>query len=428
MENFISGYPCNEEAQGRAITKVLGPELAAFFFEKFLENFFTAGDADYLASLGVNHVRIPLNYRHFEGDSEPMVIRESGYRHLDRAVNLLSERGIYSIIDLHALPGYQNQDWHSDNPTHKAFFWQHRHFQDRAVNLWENIARRYRDNPWVAGYNPINEPGDPTGEAVAAFYERVVGAIRAVDSDHLIFLEANRYSLDTDIFDGVLPGVVYSIHDYPGPGQVEGGPYPGVTAGRHYDKSVVEGDVVRRIQFMIDSEVPVWVGEFGPVYTGDPEKDEMRYRLLCDQIEIYEKYGASWALWTYKDIGIMGPVFAKPDSPYVRRIRPFLEKQDRLGAGGWKTLDTNIRSFMGPLEELFAREFPGYDPFPFGAVWQIRRLIRGILLSEPFLREWSELFRGATEDDIEEMMESFRFENCAVRTGLEDVLIEACRG
>ena len=27
-------------------------------------------------------------------------------------------KGVYSIIDLHALPGSQNQHWHSDNPTH----------------------------------------------------------------------------------------------------------------------------------------------------------------------------------------------------------------------------------------------------------------------------------------------------------------------
>ena len=42
-------------------------------------------------------------------------------------------------------------------------FWQHKHFQDRAVWLWENLADRYKDNPWVAGYNLLNEPSDPSG-------------------------------------------------------------------------------------------------------------------------------------------------------------------------------------------------------------------------------------------------------------------------
>ena len=34
---------------------------------------------------------------------------------------------------------------------------------------------------------------------------------------------------------------------------------------------------------------PVETGEFGPVYTGDPERDEQRYRLLEDQLEIFAR-------------------------------------------------------------------------------------------------------------------------------------------
>jgi len=66
--------------------------------------------------------------------------------HLDRAIDLCAAQGIDTIIDLHALPGYQNGDWHADNPTHKALFWQHKHFQDRTVGIWEAIARP----SWVA--------------------------------------------------------------------------------------------------------------------------------------------------------------------------------------------------------------------------------------------------------------------------------------
>jgi hypothetical protein len=41
----------------------------------------------------------------------------------------------YTVIDMHAVPGCQNQDWHSDNPTPVAAFWQHPHFQDGPVHL-----------------------------------------------------------------------------------------------------------------------------------------------------------------------------------------------------------------------------------------------------------------------------------------------------
>jgi len=76
---------------------------------------------------------------------------------------------IYTILDLHAVPGTQNPDWHSDNVTNHAAFWDHKDHQDRVVWLWREIARRYRDNPWVAGYNPINEPCDPLHYRLPAF-------------------------------------------------------------------------------------------------------------------------------------------------------------------------------------------------------------------------------------------------------------------
>jgi aryl-phospho-beta-D-glucosidase BglC (GH1 family) len=67
MENFITGYPSAESLQRRALFKVLGEENYARFFSRLLDVFFTDEDAAFLASLGVNCVRLPVNYRHFEG-------------------------------------------------------------------------------------------------------------------------------------------------------------------------------------------------------------------------------------------------------------------------------------------------------------------------------------------------------------------------
>jgi endoglucanase len=64
---------------------------------------------------------------------------------------------------------------------------------------------------------------------------------------------------------------------------------------------------------------------------GDPESHATRYEILRDQLEIYTRYGVSWAIWTYKYIGLQGVVYASPDSPWVERIRPVLQKKARLG-------------------------------------------------------------------------------------------------
>ena len=425
MENFITGYPANEEAQREAVREVLGEEKCELFFDRFLEYFFAAEDALFIKSLGLNCLRLPVNYRYFEDDVEPFVIKEEGFEHLDRVIRLCAEEEIYTVIDLHALPGYQNQDWHSDNPTHKALFWRHKHFQDRAVNLWEAIADRYKDNPWVAGYNPINEPGDVEEKMVMPVYERLYEAIRAVDPEHMIFLEGNRYSQDFHMFGEPWDNVVYSNHDYALPGFVDGGSYPGNSRDEYVDREVLEETFLKRSEYMLEHEVPIWVGEFGPVYPPEePEGHATRYQVLRDQLEIYDKHEVSWSIWLYKDIGLQGVVHTDPDSPWMERIRPFLEKKARLGVDAWGSLDTHVRHIMEPVEQTFAEEFPNFNPFPFGSGWLIDRLVRHVLLAEPMVEEFGACFEGMSETEIDDMMQSFSFENCLQREELSNILAE----
>ncbi len=422
MENFITGYPGNEEAQRDAIRAVLGPEKYERFFDRFLACFFTADDAKFIQSLGLNLLRLPVNYRHFEDDMAPFEIKESGFKHLDRVIQLCADHGIYTIIDLHALPGYQNQHWHSDNPTHQALFWKHKHFQDRAVHLWERFAQRYRDNGWVAGYNLINEPADPTEQMLMPVYRRLYDAIRAIDPDHLIFLEGNRYSLDFHMFGEPWPNVVYTNHDYALPGFIDGGPYPGVSRGQYVDRDSLEQTFRNRSTYMLEHKTPIWVGEFGPVYTGDPQADAMRYQLLKDQLEIYKRYNASWAIWTYKDIGLQGIAYAAPDSKWMERIRPILERKARLGVDAWGGRDTEVQHIVAPIEQTFQHEFPDYHPFPFGPKRHIAQLVRHMLLAEPLVDVFAACFKDVTEQEIDELMQSFEFKNCVQRTELAQLL------
>jgi aryl-phospho-beta-D-glucosidase BglC (GH1 family) len=422
MENFITGFPANENAFRQVVYRALGEDKADFLFDRYLEYFFTEEDARFIRSLGLNLVRLPFNYRHFEDDMNPAVIREAGLKHLDRVIKICADHEIYTILDLHAAAGYQNQDWHSDNPSQQAFFWQHKHFQDRAVWLWEIIAERYKDNPWVAGYDPLNEPSDPSGVLLDSFYQRVVAAIRAIDPDHIIFLEGNCYSRDFSMFGPPLPNVVYTTHDYAAPGFIHGGSYPGFTRGEYFDTQVLRKKLITTCQYMLKNETPIWVGEFGPVYTGIPEYDAMRYKILEDQLSFYEELGASWCLWTYKDLGLQGLVSLLPDSKWIRKIQPILEKKAILGVDSWGGLDNNVRHILEPIEQTFAEFFPNYKPFPFDAKWQINRTVRHILLAEPLIEDFYPLLQGLTFDEIDELMASFQYKNCSPRQELIQII------
>src|SRR5436190_8766663 len=178
MENFINGYPANEETMREGLRQVLGDKKYNLYFDAVYKNYFTEPDAAYIQSMGLNLVRIPINYHLFEDDMNPGVIKEEAFDYLDSVIEICARHRIYTIIDLHALPGSQNQHWHSDNPTHVASFWIHKDFQDRALHLWEVIAERYKDQPWIAGYDLINEPADPTKEKLFPYYKRLRDAIQ----------------------------------------------------------------------------------------------------------------------------------------------------------------------------------------------------------------------------------------------------------
>ncbi|MCG5214098.1 cellulase family glycosylhydrolase [Streptosporangium sp. KLBMP 9127] len=420
MENFITGYPANEGTMRTAVREVLGEERYELFFDRLLTAFFGERDAELLAGMGVNCVRIPINYRHFESDERPMEIIEDGFRHLDRVIDLCAAEGIYSVIDLHALPGSQNQHWHSDNPTHIAAFWQHRHFQDRVVHLWEAIADRYRDHPWVAGYNPVNEPGDPSGKVIGPFYDRLVKAVRDADPGHVLFMDGNTYSTDFSVFREVYANTVFVCHDYALAGFAHGGPYPGHTRGEWCDRAQLEQAFEKRTRFQRETGTPLWVGEFGPVYTGDPVVDAQRYQILADQLDIYDAHDAGWSIWTYKDVGLQGLVHAT--GPYLERFGPFIEKKRRLGADRWGSTMEESSGVLGPLHEMLETEFPAWHPYPWGARYQIDDLIRHVLIAQALVPEYAELLRGLPDEELLALADSFALPACTRRQPLIDLL------
>ncbi|MFI0350787.1 glycoside hydrolase family 5 protein [Actinomadura sp. 9N407] len=427
MENFITGYPATETLMRRAVRGVLGEDRYHRFFDRLLTAFFGDDDAAYLASLGLNCVRLPLNYRHFEDDRAPFKILEAGFEQLDRVIDTCARHGVYSVLDLHAAPGAQNHHWHSDNPSHIPAFWEHAHFQDRVVNLWQVIADRYAGHPWIAGHNLLNEPADPTGEIIGPFYARLVDAVREADPRHTLFLDGNTYSTRFDMFGEPWENTIYTCHDYALAGFVYGGPYPGRTEGVWVDRGQLEEKFLERTAYQRRTGTPIWVGEFGPVYTGDPERDAQRYRILRDQLDIYDAHDAGWSLWTYKDVGLQGLVHTAADSPYTRRFGAFQDKKARLGADHWGSTDDGVRHLTEPVHAFMAEEYPDFDPYPFGRRKFTDDLLRHILFAQPLTVEYAELFRGLDDGELDALADSFSFSSCTRREPLADLLTERCR-
>ncbi|MCC7371871.1 MAG: glycoside hydrolase family 5 protein [Chloroflexi bacterium] len=438
MEDFINGYPGSEHGLRSAITSMLGTAKAEFFFERLLDHFFTEDDVVFMKQCGATVVRLPLNYRHFEQDRAPFQYVEDGFKRLDRAIRWCAKYGLYVILDLHAVQGWQNTDWHSDNANRHSLFWQHPHFQDRWVALWEQFARRYRDEEYVAGYNVMNEPVSnvsdgrlsddytPDWPNINRLYRRVVDAIRAIDPDHIIFLEGDYYSR---LFDGLeapfAPNLVYSSHNYTRAG-FGPGPYPGELIGGYWDRAyqIERVDEAEGTVFSKRHNVPLWVGEFGSIYNGPPDENPYRMQAMADQIDIFNERGIHWTTWVYKDVGVMGWVHLDPRSEYMQRLKPVHEAKRQLAVDFWMQWlpSTPAKDLVRELARLAENAIDDPSVDPAGAERYLGQAALAGHIAALMQPAYARRFEGLSESEIDRALESFAFKQCLPREELLAVL------
>lgn len=143
-----------------------------------------------LKELGFNCVRFYLNYGLFERDSKPYVYSQSGWDWLDKNIEWAGKQGIRLILNMHyPQGGYQSFGGGMQ-------LWQDPECQKRLAALWQEIARRYKDEPVIMGYGLLNEPTvsklDTLEKSFAQWTKlarELASSIREVDTNHVLFVE-----------------------------------------------------------------------------------------------------------------------------------------------------------------------------------------------------------------------------------------------
>jgi len=433
MEDFINGYPGTESGLRRMLAEEIGVSKSELFFESLLDKFFGEKDIVFIKETGANCVRIPLNYRHFESDDKPFEYKAAGFKRLDETIALCEKHGLYVILDLHAVAGWQNCHWHSDNERGLALLWTHEHFKERMIAFWEEMARRYKNSTTVAGYNLVNEPscGNVSGEhgfdfyecyqsdwdAINSLYKRLVKAIRAIDNKHIIFLEGDYYSrLFSGLDEPFDDNLVYSSHNYIAPGYGPGA-YPGYYGKTYWDKNKVKADFLNQegTKFAKQHQVPLWVGEFGSQYHGSEADLPSRIASINDQISLYNDMDVHWTTWTYKDPGIMGWVCFDPESEYMKIIAPIQQMKKDMGAENFVALYEGqskgkeiARTLSDYILDASGNTDLNYDSNAYTMNYTVLTGYAAATLQRTYVK----LFNGYSEDDIERITDAFAFENC----------------
>lgn len=277
------------------IESLCGSEYASSFWERYEKNYITCADIEWIASLGFNSVRLPINARRlfrFEGQKAAFVAKT--LKHVDNLIDWCREYGVYVILDMHAAPGGQTGQNIDDSENDQPELFINPLYQDQLCAAWELLAARYANEPVVAAYDLLNEPlpdfFHQYNDGVLPLYRRLIAQIRAIDPHHMIMLEGAHWATDFTVLDDMpraeaADNIALQFHRY----------------WSAPDEESLEG-----YQAVADRlNVPLYLGESG-------ENNLEWYTAmfpLCDRLDI------GWSFWSYKKMNCKNsPVsFARPE-------------------------------------------------------------------------------------------------------------------
>jgi endoglucanase len=271
----------------------------------FRDNWITTRDWDQLQAFGFNVVRLPILWSVIEDEKKPKTLRADAWKYLDWSIAEAKKRGIYVILDLHGAHGGQTPNDHTGCAGQNKY-WTDAEAQERTKWLWQQIATKYRDEPVVAAYDPLNEPWGSTAEAMVARVEDLYKTIRAIDDKHIVLLPSHYGSIDaygSPTAKG-FTNVAFEIH-----------PYPGLFGDRPGDSPYMvhrdwlrcgqsgTGGVCAYNKQVSDLKVPLLVGEFQPWQGAGLDLGGQIGRATYDT---YASYGWASTSWTYKLVSPAG--------------------------------------------------------------------------------------------------------------------------
>jgi endoglucanase len=224
---------------------------------------------------------------------------------LERALEASQRYGMKVVVDMHSPPGgrYENRDL--------AIFHE-RKYQQHFVLLWEKIARRFKGNQAVWGYDLVNEPvqnlPSPTGVTNYLDTQRLVAlAIRKIDPQVPIIIEASQWDSASgfrELMPLDIPRLIYQVHmyvphEYTHQGVHDskvGWKYPGMIQGKKWDRKALREVLTPVREFQLAYNVHIYVGEFSAIRWAPGAADYLR-----DCIELFEEYDWDWTYHAYRE-------------------------------------------------------------------------------------------------------------------------------
>lgn len=305
--------------------------------QEHFDGFITKADIQWISGMGLDHVRLPVDYNLIEDESGAPI--EEGLRHIDDCVEWCAVAGLNVLLDLHKAYGYTFDPLDSD--ADREIFFHDGALQARFIALWRRLAERYGNRGDVA-FDLLNEVVSPNVcDAWNDIADRAIAAIREIAPDVWIVVGGVRYNNVRSVPLLAPPHdarVVYNFHCYEPmifthqkaywvagmpadldvayPDRMER--YEALSEQLSFDLAgAIAGQKVRALgpQFFEAlfapaleaaerNGAPLYCGEYG-VIDQAPTADTLRW--MRDISAVFNRHGIGRALWNYKrkDFGLI---------------------------------------------------------------------------------------------------------------------------
>lgn len=320
MKNLTIGYQAGAN---------LGGWISQFREAKkeHFDSFITEADISQIASWGMDHVRLPIDYSILEDDDNPFHYKEEGFAYIDRCISWCEKYKLNIILDLHRAAGYAFYTLGGDNDLFEK-----EELQERFFFLWQTFAARYKRFGDNVAFELLNEIVEPDSSRWNKLSKRAVERIRQIDQDRLIIIGGNNYNSvfalkELDRIDD--ERLIYNFHFYEPhifthqkagwepamkelnftihyPTTEEDGSNHQLMSEsfkRGYDfkvnmnKDYIKDCLRPALYFMAERNVSLYCGEYG-VINHAPMEDNLRWHEDLSSLLI--QYGIGRAVWNYK--------------------------------------------------------------------------------------------------------------------------------
>jgi endoglucanase len=306
------------------------------------EQYITETDIAKIASLGFDHVRLPID--------EEQMWDEKGAKHpeafklMHNAIAWSAKHNLRVIVDLHIIRS------HYFNAKSNAL-WTNPAEQEKLVALWKQLSDELKDYPVAqVAYELMNEAVADNDNDWNQLVAKLIKSIRSTEPNRTIVVGSNKWQ-GTETFPALrVPdgdsNLILSFHYYRPFGFTHyktswselknySGPvhYPGEVVTKDEEKANAPG-YFKNLQWAIGYwdrqriadeievaarvakkyKLPLYCGEFG-VYPTSSKEDAMKW--YSDLISIFKEKGIAFAHWEYKGEFIIVDKNLQPVQPLV---------------------------------------------------------------------------------------------------------------